>query len=206
MWLSCSESSPCLTKPTPLSQSVVRCITLCPHNHNASPRPPPPRPQARPRTSLPPKRLLQNKLTPPTQIALRKFYGISTPTSHRLLARLQINSGCLVSQLTEPQVTSLPAYLSSPATSPRPPPTPLAIPGRSNLSGDQQDVLKPGRKSGVDPLDELKIETDLRRGMAADIQHQRQVASYRGRRWVLNHNSALWVGDIRLGMSGMEGC
>jgi small subunit ribosomal protein S13 len=37
-----------------------------------------------------------------------------------------------------------------------------------------------GRKA--DPLDELKIETDLRRSMQADIAHQRQVGTYRGRR------------------------
>jgi hypothetical protein len=35
-----------------------------------------------------------------------------------------------------------------------------------------------------DPLDDLKIETDLKRKLLADIQHQRIVGSYKGKRYV----------------------
>ncbi|RXK39332.1 hypothetical protein M231_03411 [Tremella mesenterica] len=38
------------------------------------------------------------------------------------------------------------------------------------------------RSERPDPLDDLKIETDLRRSVTADIAHLRQVGSYRGKR------------------------
>lgn len=39
-------------------------------------------------------------------------------------------------------------------------------------------------ETAADPLDDLKIETELRKEFAGDIAHQRQVGSYRGRRYV----------------------
>jgi len=38
------------------------------------------------------------------------------------------------------------------------------------------------REREVDPLDGLRIETDLKRDTQGDIAHLRQVGAYRGRR------------------------
>jgi small subunit ribosomal protein S13 len=37
----------------------------------------------------------------------------------------------------------------------------------------------------VDPLDALKIETDLKKAMSADILHLREIGTYRGKRCVV---------------------
>lgn len=111
------------------------------------------------------------------RIALRSFYGISHSTAERLLARLSIPSLATVSSLTEPQVTALSAYLSSPSTSEAPAPTPLAAP---TLGPSDKGKNKAGTQA--DPLATLLIETDLRRSRQADLQHLRQTGTYRGRR------------------------
>ncbi|WVR06880.1 hypothetical protein IAU60_003916 [Kwoniella sp. DSM 27419] len=133
----------------------------------------------------------------PLKIALLTFYGLSHPLAARLLARLSIHSEALVSDLTEPQLTSLSAYLSSPSTTPRPsdskmtlaPPggKVLAVPGNRAIFGSGSGGAGAGAgdrkgKGKEDPLDELRIETEARRAMQADILHLRQVGAYRGKR------------------------
>ena len=88
------------------------------------------------------------------------------------MARLQIHDKALVSSLTEPQVTALSAFLSSPSTTPPPAPKELAVPSAFIEAAAKVE----------DPLDDLKIETDLRRSRQGDIGHQRTVGTYRGRR------------------------
>lgn len=114
------------------------------------------------------------------QIALTSFYGVSHHTSALLLARLQIPLATKVSELTEPQVTALSAFLSSPSTAPRPVATPLSTPGAgpSNAGAGTGKV----QVAEVDPLDGLLIESDLLRKVQGDIAHLRQVGTYRGRR------------------------
>ncbi|WWD17135.1 hypothetical protein CI109_101572 [Kwoniella shandongensis] len=121
----------------------------------------------------------------PLKIALLTFYGLSHPLASRLLSRLQIHQSALVSDLTEPQLTSLSAYLSSPSTTPKPSDNPivLAAPGSNGAgAGTQSKSAIAKGKEREDPLDDLRIETEARRAMQADILHLRQVGSYRGRR------------------------
>jgi small subunit ribosomal protein S13 len=116
---------------------------------------------------------------------LTKFYGIGPVIAERLIARLQIHKHTIVSDLTEAQINALSAYLSSPSTNPRPSPTPLALPeppSGSQILKIPETVSLPGRRARDDPLDALKIETDLRRKILADIQHERIVGSYKGKR------------------------
>ena len=93
-----------------------------------------------------------------------------------------------MADLTETQITALSAFLSSPSTTPAPAPTPLAQPtvaeGEAGPSGWARSERRKEPWAHID-LDDLKIETDLRRNVRADIAHQRQVGSYRGRRSVL---------------------
>jgi ribosomal protein S13 len=103
--------------------------------------------------------------------------------SQRLLARLQIHNEALVSNLTEPQVTALSAYLSSPTTNPSPNLTPVCPPGQQPSSNKGKGRETETRQD--DPLDILKIETDLRRSLQSDIAHHRTIGTYRGKRLVL---------------------
>ena len=63
---------------------------------------------------------------------------------------------------------------------------------------------------GVDPLNTLKIETDLKRSMLADIQHQRQISSYKGRRSVSKLICDGWISWVpsfegsRVGTASLE--
>ncbi|ORY32885.1 hypothetical protein BCR39DRAFT_522283 [Naematelia encephala] len=131
------------------------------------------------------------------RIALTSFYGISHHISSRLLARLQIHQTCLVNELTEPQITALSAYLSSPNTTPAPPPTPLNTPtpppfslvasssSSSSSSPKTIKVLYEAQRwidKRPDPLSDLKIETELRKELLANIAHLRQIGTYRGKR------------------------
>ncbi|WWC94584.1 hypothetical protein V866_001431 [Kwoniella sp. B9012] len=129
----------------------------------------------------------------PLKIALLTFYGLSHPLASRLLARLSIHSEALVSDLTEPQLTSLSAYLSSPSTTAKvretqsnitlspPGGKPLPIPGNKSIVATSQNNKGKGKERD-DPLDELRLETEARRGMQADIAHLRMVGTYRGKR------------------------
>ncbi|WVF71340.1 hypothetical protein IAT40_006143 [Kwoniella sp. CBS 6097] len=135
----------------------------------------------------------------PLKIALLTFYGLSHPLASRLLARLSIHSNALVSDLTEPQLTALSAYLSSPSTTAKPTDSEIKLspPGGEELPTSAfagsakvfgQDAKGKGKGRAVaqgaqeDPLDELRLETEARRAMQADILHMRQVGSYRGKR------------------------
>lgn len=124
-----------------------------------------------------------------SQIALLTFYGISHALSARLLPRLGIHSEATVAQLTEPQLTALSAYLSSPSTTARPSEQQLELapPGGKVLKPVGHPAIFGGLNKGKgkgqeDPLDDLKIETEKRRAMQADIAHLRMVGTYRGRR------------------------
>jgi small subunit ribosomal protein S13 len=123
------------------------------------------------------------------QVALTSFYGLSHATTPRLLARLQIPTACKVSDLTESQITSLSAFLSSPSTTPPPPPTPLSR-DTDNGKGKGKEVTSTSNR--LDPLEGLRIETDLKRDTQGDIAHLRQVGAYRGRRYVQSFFGVLY--------------
>lgn len=130
------------------------------------------------------------------QVALTSFHGVSHHTSSRILARLQIHEQALVSSLTEQQVTALSAFLSSPSNTPVPSPTPVCPPGAAphgDWSGFPQPRATKGkaRMDGEDPLQNLKIETDLRRSVQSDIAHMRTIGTYKGRRYVVQAISTL---------------
>lgn len=110
---------------------------------------------------------------------------------------MQIHDRCRIRDLTPTQITSLTAFLSSPATAPDaphfrlasksfipPPPTkpPLPFPTR-RLAQSPSSTLSEKAGQGIkDPLKNLKIESDLRREVRENIAHQRMIGSYVGRR------------------------
>lgn len=110
------------------------------------------------------------------RIALTNFYGISYETANRLCARLSLHDRATVASLSESQITQLSAYLSSPSSIParRPHPT-LEKP---------EEIVRPSMEPNPsnDPLRQIKIEADLKRVLHANINHHRNVGSYRGRR------------------------
>lgn len=125
------------------------------------------------------------------QIALTNFYGISYDTANRLCARLSLHDRALVSSLTESQITQLSAYLSSPGSIPArkaAPTTPhslLLSPSSSSQPSSTEDgVSRPSLETNPngDALRQIKIEADLKRVLHANINHHRNVGSYRGRR------------------------
>ena len=101
------------------------------------------------------------------------------------MARYSIHDTTRVGELTQTQLTSLTAFLSSPITSPRPPRTPLASPKYGLLHSTVSDsVSKEIARTArpVDELAELKIESELRREVRENIAHHRTVGTYVGRR------------------------
>ncbi|EST06138.1 Ribosomal protein S13 [Kalmanozyma brasiliensis GHG001] len=112
------------------------------------------------------------------RIALTNFYGISYDTANRLCARLSLHDRATVSSLTESQITQLSAYLSSPGSIPARKAHPTILPSSSS------DEARPSMaaNSTADPLRQIKIEADLKRVLHANINHHRNVGSYRGRR------------------------
>ncbi|WVQ82077.1 hypothetical protein IAT38_004205 [Cryptococcus sp. DSM 104549] len=133
----------------------------------------------------------------PLKIAIRAFFGISHSVAARLLPRLGIHAEAGVADLTEPQLTALSAYLSSPSTSPRPSDSPLRLAppggrtlppvGHPAITGQAlKDVVPEGSvargKKREDPLDELLIEQEKKSQVRADLLHLRQTGTYRGRR------------------------
>jgi small subunit ribosomal protein S13 len=111
------------------------------------------------------------------------------------MARYSIHEEIRVGELNHAQLTSLTAFLSSPATSPRPPITNLAPPLFRSLASTlpptppSQLASSSGSKTSrrpvgqmVEDLADLKIESDLRREILENIGHQRSVGSYVGRR------------------------
>lgn len=119
--------------------------------------------------------------------ALRRFFGLSHATSSRLLARLSIPEKALVSSLTEEQVTALSAYLSAPSSSRPPAPTPVVPPNASEevKAAAIKEAQQAAKKD--DPMDNLLIESDLRRSRKADINHLAHVGTYRGRRHAMGY-------------------
>lgn len=120
------------------------------------------------------------------QIALTNFYGISYDTASRLCARLSLHDRATVSSLTESQITQLSAYLSSPGSIGARKPHPTLLPSSSSSSSSSSNE-EPARPSldpnpANDPLRQIKIEADLKRVLHANINHHRNVGSYRGRR------------------------
>lgn len=122
------------------------------------------------------------------QIALTSFYGIGRHTALRVMARYSIHEGTKVGELTQAQITSLTSFLSSPATSPRPPVISLAksifgarLVPETSVAPPASPTL-PKRQRPPDRLADIKIETDLRREILENIAHQRTVGSYVGRR------------------------
>jgi small subunit ribosomal protein S13 len=131
---------------------------------------------------------------------LTNFYGISRYTAGRIYARLQIHDTCRVCQLSATQLTAIAAFLSSPATSPIPPRTPLATPTFHAAPPTTPLQALPGvrayfakldapppplprqKTSGTDPLRWLRIEADLKREMRENIAHQHMIGSYVGKR------------------------
>lgn len=87
------------------------------------------------------------------QIALTRFYGIGLPTSERICAYLSIHDKAKIGQLPEHQMTSLSSFLSAPPALPT-----------------------------THYLHDFKIEADLRREVRSNIEHHRQIGSYKGRR------------------------
>ncbi|KAJ3541441.1 hypothetical protein NMY22_g3885 [Coprinellus aureogranulatus] len=136
------------------------------------------------------------------KFALTKFYGVGNKTSQRLCARFQIHDTCRVKDLSPFQITSLASFLSSPSTAPPLPRYPLAPPNFTppppNTSS--QDLLakfkeqqvssqepQDGKaKKWVDPLNSLKIESELRNQIRENIAHQRMIGSYVGRRHAMH--------------------
>lgn len=119
------------------------------------------------------------------QHALTHFYGIGKTTALRLCARVQIHDRCRVRNLNQSQVTSLTAFLSSPANSP-----PVAAHTLSAPSYVPPPLAHPLPEKEVpapaDRLREIKIESDLRRQMRENIAHQRMIGSYVGRRHAMH--------------------
>lgn len=114
-----------------------------------------------------------------------------------MLARFQIPYQARVKDLTEPQIASLTAYLSSTTTSDVALHTPVIdIDGNVERlrnrngeleGGNQADRTKQQREE-QDTLRHIEIETDLKRKINAQIQHLHRIGTYRGKRSVHNHN------------------
>ncbi|PKI83470.1 hypothetical protein MVES1_002677 [Malassezia vespertilionis] len=124
------------------------------------------------------------------RIALTTFYGISYETARRVCARIQVHERATVSSLTEEQITSLSAYLSSPGLIPARSNTPTkatvdAPQQRARVSETQDGRdLPPSERpqASADPLRSILIEGDLRRDRLANIAHHRSIGTYKGRR------------------------
>ncbi|KAG6814520.1 hypothetical protein H0H92_000046 [Tricholoma furcatifolium] len=143
------------------------------------------------------------------RFALTSFYGIGPQTAHRLCARLQIHDKCKMKDLTQYQLTALTSFLSSPSTSLTPQRYPLASPdfvapppNKSMLelqnefaalkATREQKKVKRAKRAGVapketvDPLKDLRIESELRRMIRENIAHHRMIGSYVGKRHAMH--------------------
>ncbi|GAA97173.1 uncharacterized protein L969DRAFT_91978 [Mixia osmundae IAM 14324] len=122
------------------------------------------------------------------KIALTAFHGISHHTSRLICARLLLHDRLKVEELSEDQLNSLSALLSSPATHPLVA-TPVQAPSVPQAStsevGQLRDDQTSERARREDPLRSLILEADLRRKVNADIAHHRNIGNYRGRRHVM---------------------
>ncbi|KAF9454653.1 S13-like H2TH domain-containing protein [Macrolepiota fuliginosa MF-IS2] len=144
------------------------------------------------------------------RVALIRFYGVGLKTAHRLCARLQIHDRAKIKDLTPLQVTALTSFLSSPATAPPLPKYPLASPNyvapppstpiqdiQAKITAQWEEMAKqrkaaplpqrnPQKKPYVEPLKNLKIESELRREIRENIAHQRMIGSYVGKRHAMH--------------------
>ncbi|KAG7447966.1 S13-like H2TH domain-containing protein [Guyanagaster necrorhizus] len=139
------------------------------------------------------------------RFALTKIYGVGHDIAHRLCARFQIHDQMKIGDLTPFQVTSLASFLSSPHTAPPVPHFPLASPGfvppststplqtlqaEFKARREQQPAKQrywaerygKVREEPRDPLNSLKIESELRREIRENIQHHRMIGSWVGKR------------------------
>ncbi|KIM48907.1 hypothetical protein M413DRAFT_438082 [Hebeloma cylindrosporum] len=129
------------------------------------------------------------------RFALSSIYGIGHHTAHRLCARLQVHDKCKVKDLSPFQVTSLASFLSSPATAPPLPRYPLAMPdyvpppptvSTQELLAKFNEARSRKKIRNLDPLKNLKTESELRREIRENIAHQRMIGSYVGRRHAMH--------------------
>lgn len=143
------------------------------------------------------------------QLSLTQFYGVGLKTAHRLCARLQIHDRARIRDLTPFQVTALASFLSSPETAPQLPKYPLAHPNyvapppstpiqdiQADFSRKWEEMEKqrkasplprnPQKKPYVEPLKNLKIESELRREIRENIAHQRMIGNYVGKRHAMH--------------------
>ncbi|KAH8107136.1 mitochondrial 30S ribosomal protein S13 [Cristinia sonorae] len=132
-------------------------------------------------------KLLRDNLYVP--YALTFFYGIGPATAQRICARYQIHDRCKIRHLTPVQVTALTAFLSAPSNTPDAPVQPVAPPRVNTLRAKPFAMSslavkkeKDAQEKSKDPLQELRIESDLRREIRENIAHQRMIGSYVGRR------------------------
>ncbi|KAK7054683.1 hypothetical protein VNI00_003146 [Paramarasmius palmivorus] len=136
------------------------------------------------------------------RFALTSIYGVGRNMSHRLCARFQIHDKCKVKDLTPFQVTALASFLSSPKTAPPLPRYPLAPPtfqpappNRPRTAQIRERAIRKGLPppdpnakvvaaeiKARDPLNDLLIETELRRQVRENIHRQRAIGSYVGLR------------------------
>lgn len=93
-------------------------------------------------------------------------------------------------------MTSLASFLSSPSTAlplPRLPlappnytPPPFSIKATQELLAEFNQAQKEKKIKNVDPLRNLKIESELRNEIRENIGHHRMIGSYIGRRHAMN--------------------
>ena len=111
--------------------------------------------------------------------------------------------------MTPLQVTALASFLSSPATAPPLPKYPLAHPNyvapppstpiqeiQANFSQKWEEMERrrktsplprnPQKKPYVEPMKNLKVESELRREIRENIAHQRMIGSYVGKRHAMH--------------------
>lgn len=144
-----------------------------------------------------------------SQVALIQFYGVGLKTAHRLCARLQIHDRARIKDLTPLQTTALASFLSSPVTAPPLPKHPLAgsnyvapppstpmqeLQAKFNARWEEMEkkrkaspkLRNPQKKPYVEPLKNLKVESELRREIRENIGHQRMIGSYVGKRHAMH--------------------
>lgn len=89
--------------------------------------------------------------------------------------------------LTEAQVASLTAYLSSTTISELPPRTPVVDPaGRRELLAGEKDKISEKQREEEDWGRQTLIENELRNKINRDIGTLISIGTYRGRRFVLS--------------------
>lgn len=93
--------------------------------------------------------------------------------STHICRRLEFNDGLRVHQLSESQQNKLTAFLSDPSSVPYTPTPVKAVPGLEHAQGST-----PTGQQKFDPLQNLLIESDLRRAVRANIAHHRNIVGF----------------------------